>query len=414
MIHLNLAGATITDSEILPVITVLADRHHYQLERFLHPSLRLVSYDAIAGWTMEQVRQADALLVRTTNPVNSATLPEDSRVRFAATASAGRDHLDEAWLARLGITVADAKGSNARSVAEYVAVAVLSVCETLEIPPAELSAGVIGAGFTGSATADILGRIGITCLLHDPPREERERAAGRETGIVSAVKQPIPGPPFQSASLEDVLKCDIITLHVPLERTGPHATLHWLDEKKLADTPKTLVINASRGGVVDEQALVEAQQQGQVRAFVCDVWENEPVFADITAQNAILATPHIAGYSIEAKRNASEMMCVALHRFFGLSDPEPPAARPHLQEFPEREQSLRKILEHLHPAYSYDSSLRKLIGQPDAQKGPAFLRLRQETPLRNEFSGIGLNEEILKQLPLLTKLGFRSTEAGAP
>ena len=383
------------------MITVLADRHHYQLQQFLHPSLRLIPYDPIAGWTGDQVRRADALLVRTTNPVNAATLPDDSRVRFVATASAGRDHLDVSWLDRLGIAVVDAKGSNARSVAEYVAVAVLAACDSLDMAPSELTVGVIGAGFTGSAVAELLGRLGVTCKLHDPPREERERVAGSHA-------------PFKSASLNEVLKCDILTLHVPLERSGPHATWHWLDETKLAAGPKKLVINASRGGVMDEQALLAAHEIGKVRAFVCDVWEGEPVFSDVTAQQAYLSTPHIAGYSIEAKRNASEMMCTALHRFLGLEDPEPPVLQPHPQKIPDGDLSLLRILGHLHPVFSYDADLRTLIGRPDAEKGPAFLRLRQETPLRHEFAEIGLDAGVLRRHPVLTALGFRSIETDTP
>jgi erythronate-4-phosphate dehydrogenase len=405
------------------VITVLADRHHYQLQRFLHPALRLVPYDPIAGWSGDQVHQADALLVRTTNPVNAATLPEGSRVRFVATASAGRDHLDEAWLDRLGITVADAKGSNARSVAEYVAVAVLAACDALDVAPSELTAGVIGAGFTGSATADLLGKLGVTCKLHDPPREEREQKAGRASGLHSDFAtardagrtenawQPSTGTPFKSASLEEVLECDILTLHVPLERSGPHATWHWLDEAKLSAAPKKLVINASRGGVMDEQALLTAHEQGLVRAYVCDVWEGEPVFSDATAKQAILATPHIAGYSIEAKRNASEMMCSAMHRFFRLENPEPPAVQPHPQVLPGGDRALRSIIGHLHPAFSYDADLRRLSGRPDADKGPAFLRLRQDTPLRHEFAEIGLDANVLQRHPILAALGFRTIES---
>ncbi len=396
------------------MITVLADRHHYQLERHLHPSIRFVPYDPIAGWTVDQVRQADALLVRTTNAVNSSTLPEGSRVRFVATASAGRDHLDEAWLERLGITVADAKGSNARSVAEYVAIAVLSACDDLKRSPRGLTAGVVGAGFTGTATADLLGRIGVTCKRHDPPREERERErkknpeSARSSGLQ---QQDAAQNPFRSASLQEVLGCDIITLHVPLERGGPHTTWHWLDGEKLASVkPGAMVINASRGGVADEQALLASHRQGHLSGFACDVWEGEPVFSDITAQRARLSTPHIAGYSIEAKRNASQMMCEALHRFFDLPDPAAGTELPRRQKLPEDLDSLRDVLSHVHPASTYDSALRRIIGTPDPEKGPAFLRLRQDTPLRNEFRQIALPSGVMDRHPVLKSLGFPISE----
>lgn len=379
------------------MITVLADRHLYQLKRFLHPCLRLDTYDSIAGWTAEQVLRADALLVRTTHPVNATTLPRNSKVRFAATASAGRDHLDKAWLDCLNVTVADAGGSNARSVAEYVAVTVLTACDALDLAPSELTAGVIGAGFTGSEVADLLGKLGITCVLYDPPREERDRAAGHQT-------------PFVSASEQDALECDILTLHVPLERGGPHATWHWLDQARLTAAPKKLVVNASRGHVVDERALLTSHADGHVRLFACDVWEGEPVFSDTTARKAFLSTPHIAGYSIQAKRNASEMICSALHRFFALEHPVPEANVPHPQEIPDKDVSLRDLIGHLHPVFSYDAGLRKRIGKPDALKRTEFLQLRQNTPLRNEFGEIGLDAAVLRRHPLLSALGFRSAQ----
>ncbi len=381
------------------MITVLADQHHYQLKEHLHPSIRLVTYDPIPGWSREQIMQADAVLVRTTNPLNADSLPEGSSVRFAGTASAGRDHLDEPFLEERGVHVADAKGSNARSVAKYVAVAVLSCCDALDITPAGLKAGIIGAGFTGSATAGLLERIGITCQLHDPPREEREKTASeKETGDTGR---------FRSASLEDVLACDILSHHVPLERSGLHATWHWLDERKIRLAPKRIVVNASRGGVVDEQAVRAAVRDGHVSRFVCDVWENEPVFTDATAEQAFLATPHIAGYSIEAKRKATEMMCDQLHRFFGIQDPDLPEPEPRFEPVPDDDRPLIDILRQLHPAFSYDASLRKLIGTPDAEKGPGFLRLRQNTPLRNEFPDIGLPATVAGRHPELKQLGFR-------
>ncbi|MGM0738678.1 MAG: NAD(P)-dependent oxidoreductase, partial [Bacteroidota bacterium] len=394
----------ITPTDPFNVITVLADKHHYLLRQYLHPSLRLETYDPVEGWSREQILRADAVLVRTTNPLNAKTLPADSRVRFAGTASAGRDHLDEPFLQDRGIHIADAKGSNADSVAEYVAVAVLSSCEHLDIRPESLTAGIIGAGFTGSATASLLERIGITCRQHDPPREEREKESVESAG--QRQKR------FHSATIDEVLSCDILTHHVPLERSGDHATWHWLDKDRIRAASSRMVINASRGGVVDEAALRSAYDGGHLDLYICDVWENEPFFSDATASQAFLATPHIAGYSVEAKRKATEMICEQLHRFLGLPDPDRPEPTPIRAPVPEDELSLLKVLRHLHPAFSYDASLRKLVGCADMEKGPAFLRLRQETPLRNEFPGIRLPAAVTGRFPVLEKLGF-SNEAEA-
>ncbi len=386
------------------MITVLADQHHYQLERFLHPSIRLETYDPLSGWSDEQARRADAILVRTTSPLNRQTLPDHTRLRFAGTASAGRDHLDEDVLHKRNIRIVDAKGSNARSVAEYVAVSVLSYCDYRHLAPETLTAGIVGAGFTGTATSRILKSIGIPFLLYDPPREIREREQHRRASDNN--------DPFRSNTLEEVLSCDILSFHVPLERSGTYATLHWYDEEKIRARAKKLVINASRGGVIRESALRKARREGYIDCYICDVWENEPVFCDETLGQAFLGTPHIAGYSTEAKRNASEMMCRKLHHFFGLPDPPPPKEKPRFVTIPEENLPLLEIIRRLHPAWSYDANLRKLAGLPAGKKGPAFLRLRQNTPLRNEFSEIQIPEGVMDQHPVLGKIGFRS--AGSP
>ena len=374
------------------MITVLADQHHYHLKRYLHPAIHLESYDPIAGWNNDQIQEADAILVRTTNPLNGKSLPTNSNIRFAGTASAGRDHLDETFLKGQNIHIADAKGSNARSVAEFVSVAVLSFCDAHAVDPENLSAGVIGAGCTGSATAEILQNIGVACRLFDPPKQEREPNN------------------FQSVSLEEALSCDIITFHVPLERSGSHSTWHWYSEEKIQACAKKLVINASRGGVIDERALIKAHQAGHIGVFICDVWENEPLFSDTTADQAFLATPHIAGYSIEAKLKATQMMCDQLHRFFGIDHPDVATSDPEKARLPDKNLSLTETIRLLHPAFSYDASLRKLVGLPDAAKAPAFLRLRQNTPLRKEFREISIPASIAERFPVLGKIGFQTDE----
>lgn len=373
------------------VITVLADQHHYLLKHYLHPSIHLERYDPIAGWTKEQIHKADAILVRTTNPLNRTSLPENCNIRFAGTASAGRDHLDESFLKKRGIHIADAKGSNARSVAEYVSVAVLSYCDAHAIDPESLTVGVVGAGFTGSATAELLQKIGVTCRLFDPPKQEREPDI------------------FQSVTLEEVLSCDIITFHVPLEQAGRHPTWHWYNHEKIQACTKKLVINASRGGVVEEKALLMACHAGHIEDYICDVWEKEPLFSDTTAHHAFLATPHIAGYSIEAKRKATEMMCDQLHRFFGIEHPDVASSDPRLARLPDKNLSLTDTIQLLHPAFSYDATLRKLMGLPDTEKAPAFLKLRQNTPLRNEFRAISIPASFAERFPVLRKIGFQTT-----
>ena len=369
------------------VIRVLADQYHYQLKQHLHPSVKLETYDPVSGWTNEQIRQADALTVRTVTPVNSRTVPSDHRLTFVATASAGRDHLDEEWLQENNIRFTDAKGSNARSVAEYVAVCVLISKLVPEDERRDLRAGIVGAGFTGSATARILDALGFDCVLYDPPLEEQSRT-------------------FRSASLDDVLDTDIISFHLPLHKTGRHATQHWYDSDKIRAYPKKLVINASRGGVVDESSLLKDVHEGHIENYICDVWEQEPFFNDQTAQNALLATPHIAGYSLEAKLNATIKVCDDLHSFFGIENPVRPEPETSFITYDDPDVSLEKVIRTVHPAGTYDSELRNLIGLADDKKRSLFHDIRQRTPLRNEFNHIALPEQLTDRYPALKKLGF--------
>ena len=388
-------GATATAKSLSAgkSLTVLADRYHYRLSEHLHPEIRLITYDAPTGWTDSQIRQADALLVRTTNSAGPRTIPDSSRLRFVGTASAGRDHLDEEWLASSGIVAADAKGSNARAVAEYVAAGLLLLLEKqgqLERDGFRqtLTAGIIGAGCTGKVTAELLSGIGISCLLHDPPRQEREPDT------------------FRSAALDDVLSCDILSLHVPLTDEGPHATRHWLDRHKTGRRPGQIIINASRGGVADENVLTKATDDGRISAYLCDVWEHEPCFRDKTVEKAFLATPHIAGYSLEAKLEATRMICRQLHRFFDLPDPRQPEMRPNVPTVPDTFRSMSEVLKTIHPATKYEKGLRKLIGLPDPEKRAGFLSLRQLLPLRHEFANLRLPGRIRERFPLLEKLGL--------
>lgn len=243
------------------------------------------------------LRDADVLLVRSVTHVDTRLLA-GSRVRFVGTATAGTDHIDLAYLAAAGIGFAAAPGCNARAVGEYVLACVLAWAEARGRAPTGLRCGLIGVGHAGSAARALLQAVGVRCLLHDPPRARREGAAG-------------------FVDLDAVLGADVISLHVPLASAGADATHHLLDRRRLAQIPPgSLLINAARGGVVDEAALLQRLETGQLEA-VLDCWEGEPAPWPELVSAAWVATPHVAGHSVEARRRATRQLRDALLHHFG-------------------------------------------------------------------------------------------------
>lgn len=236
--------------------------------------------------TPSVVRDADALFVRTRTQINAALLAQSS-VRLVATATIGYDHIDQDFCRRAGIRWVSCPGCNAQAVCDYIEEALL----TLQTPLKAKKIGVVGVGHVGSLVAEMAERHGMQVLLNDPPRH---------IGV----------------SLDEIAQtCDIITFHTPLTRSGDYPTYHLCDAAFLRRCrPDTLIINAARGGVVDEAALLAAGQP-----CVIDTWENEPRLNRELLQFAALASFHIAGYSVQGKYNASQTCLDAFWQQFGLS-----------------------------------------------------------------------------------------------
>lgn len=400
-------------------LLLLCDRHIPLPD--LPETIRVTRYDPLDGLPRD-AGEYDALLIRTVSPVTPATLhPPFSRLRFIGTATAGTDHVNREWLREQGIEFASSPGCNASAVGEYVATAVLLWSLESGTDLSTLRAGIVGAGHTGRAAARLLQRLGITCLLHDPPRSLKD-------------------PDFTSASLEELLGCDLISLHLPLERSGPWPTRHWLDAEKLEGGFR-LVLNASRGGTLDEAALLEAKARGRVGEFILDVWEEEPQFRDRSAREAFLATPHIAGYSIQSKERATTIVLDSLFRFFGMDSPSHYHFGNRGQGFPKpspegvelsrqwhersanitspasaggspQDLKLQDLIRSIHPIGEYDRALRRLIGVNPEEKGRGFQRIRSDHPLRNEYPFVELDPSVAGAWPELRALGLRPGKGG--
>lgn len=373
-------------------IKLLADKHLFLLETCLPGGVELTTYDPIHGLP-GNLQEYDALFVRTVNPINSSTLPSNpGKLKFIGSATAGIDHIDTDYLEKEQINFQYAAGCNARSVAEYIASALLLWSAHTELEPGALKVGIIGIGHTGGAVADQLERLGFPYLAYDPPKEERD-------------------PDFNSCTLDELLNSDILTFHTPLTYTGKHATFHWLDEEILKKHSYELVINAARGGIINEKTLYKSFQRETISHYILDVWENEPVFNDLLANKAFLKTPHIAGYSLQAKWRASSMVSKALADFFRLDAPDPVFPFDLLNEAApsfsiDGNPAFVEILKTLHPITDFDNKFERLIGLQPEKKSVSFQNLRTQFNLRHEFRHINLSQEILDRYPLLKSLGF--------
>ena len=254
--------------------------------------------------TPEAVRYADALFVRTRTRINKELL-HGSNIRFVATATIGFDHIDQDYCREAGIHWVSCPGCNAQAVCEYVEEAIASSPHCLIassphclIASSPLTVGIVGYGHVGKLVAQMAERKGYKVLLSDPP-----------LGIGLPLEQLAP-------------LCDVITFHTPLTREGEYPTYHLCDANILRlCQPGTLIINAARGGIIDEQALLSTLNTKHSTLnykTAIDCWENEPNLNQDLLKHVDLASFHIAGYSIQGKMNASEMCLRAFCEFFSL------------------------------------------------------------------------------------------------
>ena len=282
---------------------VIADKFIPFLQGRLEP-LCSVEYIHPDEFTAESVRDADALLIRTRTKCG-APLLQGSRVQMIATATIGMDQFDLPWCHSHGIATYNSPGCNAPGVAQWVYASLLHIGEDLR----GKTIGIIGHGHVGSIVAEWGRHLGARVLLNDPPKAKIKEKREERRDITDF--------DCEYLSLEEMLpQCDIVTLHTPLTREGEHATWHLFGEKEAAlCRPRTILINAARGPVIDSQAIARAPHL----RLLTDVWEGEPrdLNADILRRSEV-ATFHIAGYSLQGKQRATRMVLESLARHFGL------------------------------------------------------------------------------------------------
>jgi erythronate-4-phosphate dehydrogenase len=316
--------------------------------------------------------EADALVVRSVTQVN-AKLLNGSQVRFVGSATIGTDHLDLEYLKSRGITWRNAAGSNANSVAEYVTAALLVLAQKQSWNLREKSIAIIGAGHVGQAL------------------ERKTKALGMSVALCDPLLREATGDP-RYRFLDDVLDADILSMHVPLTSGGRYPTRHMINREVLDRLSKRhFLINSARGSVIRESDLKWALGEGKIGGAVLDVWESEPEIDYQLLRAVAIATPHIAGFSLDGKVRGTEMILEALCDdsarpvSWDSRSIYPPVVRLHPESGNRGQQAMRSIVLQAYDVMKDDADLRALQDLPAKEAALAFDRLRNRYPLRPEF-----------------------------
>ncbi|KRW69876.1 erythronate-4-phosphate dehydrogenase [Pseudomonas sp. TTU2014-096BSC] len=375
---------------------ILADENIPLVEAFFaeHGEIRRMH-----GRTINRAALGDSevLLVRSVTRVDRELL-EGSRVRFVGTCTIGTDHLDLDYFEEVGIAWASAPGCNARGVVDYVLGSLLALGEGEGVELADLRYGVVGAGEVGGRLVEVLRGLGWNVRVCDPPRQ------AQETG--------------EFVGLDEILEeCDVISLHTPLILEGEHATFHLLDQARLERLrPGAWLINASRGAVVDNAALREQLAQRPDIQAVLDVWEGEPQVDVALAELCWIATPHIAGYSLDGKLRGTAQIYQAFCASRGLEPkvelaelmPETPLRGLSFANTASPEDMLATICRAVYDPRRDDAAFRRSLAGDDEQRRTGFDRLRKQYPPRREIDGLEIEVGSHAQLQQIVRaLGCR-------
>jgi len=338
------------------------------------------------------LKEADGLLVRTRTKCNE-TLLTGTNVKFIGTATIGYDHIDTKFCESRGIIWTNSPGCNSSSVQQYIAAALLKTAFNFNFNLKDKTIGIIGVGNVGSKVEKLAGILGMNILLNDPPRARNEdKKKFVDLGTLLA-------------------ESDIVTVHVPLSFTGEDKTYHLFDENNFRKMKKgAWFFNSSRGEVTDTFSLKKALGTDILCGTVLDVWENEPDIDLELMKKAFIATPHIAGYSMDGKANGTAMIVNSLCRYFDLpvnnwypgNIPVPPVVSVTVDANGKSDDDIiREVVLHTYDIEGDDLKLRS---------NPAdFEKLRGDYPLRREFPSftVYLNGGNKKILDTLEQMGFK-------
>lgn len=337
----------------------------------------------------QNAQHADALIIRSRTQITAPFLQQHPNIRFIGSTVVGLDHIDQQACVEADVTLYTAQGCNARSVAEYVIVQIVAYALQQQRELESLTLGIIGVGNVGKQLQQLASLLGMQLILNDPYRLQAESN-------------------FPHTSLTELLaQSDIISLHTPLTNAGDHPTFHLINSDNLAYIqPHSLLINAARGDVVNEAALL-ARHDLQL---ITDCWSHEPNINSELLAKSQLATPHIAGHAWDAKYRGGFMAAQALAHWSGQKSPE---YTPHSSQQPPILASgktpleqLNSILQQAYPFFLDDQTLRN---SPDAERAHTFEHYRRHYPLRREWTELSVTNQLLTEITYLwaSRLGFR-------
>ena len=346
---------------------------------------------------LAELTDADALMVRSVTKVN-AELLAGTAIKFVGTATAGTDHVDEAGLQQAGVAFSAAPGCNAIAVVEYVFSALLMLAERDGFALGDRTVGIVGVGNVGSRLQARLAAFGVRTLLCDPPRADR-------------------GDKGDFRSLDELVReADVLTFHTPLFKDGAYKSLHLADETLIQRLKAgTILINACRGPVVDNAALLRCLEAGQDLSVVLDVWEPEPDLNVALLDKVDIGTAHIAGYTLEGKARGTTQVFEAFSEFIGQRQqvalstllPAPEFGRITLHG-PLDQSALKRLVHLVYDVRRDDALLRKVAGVPGE-----FDKLRKNYLERREWSSLFVQCDDASAAELLQKLGFNAVHQAA-
>jgi erythronate-4-phosphate dehydrogenase len=370
---------------------IIADKKIPFLKGVLEPFTDIEYYSG-SEITKDKLADTDALIIRTRTRCD-AQLLEGTPVKFIASATIGYDHIDIEYCRSKGISWTNAPGCNSGSVMQYLAFVLLYYANNRSIDLRDRVLGVVGVGNVGKKIVRLAEILEMQVLLNDPPRERNEGRCG-------------------FISLNGILReADILSFHVPLVQSGIDKTFHMVDEKILSKmNPGTLLINSSRGEVINTEHLKKSLLNGTPESVILDVWEHEPTIDKQLLENTFFATSHIAGYSADGKANGTKMAVQAVSRFFnlGLDDWEPDElsdpAEPILNCDGTNKNFQELLSELVFKTYNFLGDEKRL-----RENFENFELIRENYPLRREFNAFSLDtHNVQENFRLkLKQLGFR-------
>jgi erythronate-4-phosphate dehydrogenase len=312
----------------------------------------------------------DVLLVRSVTPVNEQLLA-NSQVKFVGSATTGTDHVDTHYLTQTGIHFGHAHGANARSVTEYVLSVLAQLYVNRHIDFFNKKVGIIGLGKVGGGLYDALTKLGIDCMGYDPLIAQDSYA--------------------NMTNLEAVLQADIICVHTPLTNIGNYPTSHLLDKNQLAKLRQgAVLINAGRGEVVNNKALLGIDNTQSELIIALDVWEHEPAINQDLLARVDIATPHIAGYSVDGKIRATQMLLNSFCDFFKVKnvseEVNPSGLAFDIATNGDAKDVVCRAILTAYPIGKDDKALRQAQGLNDVDLAAHFDALRKNYWQRREFS----------------------------